>query len=457
MKLIEDIDSAISLSPDGKRLAFVRGSLSPAEDLLMIANADGTGEQKLVNHKSSTLYPSSRDLRSAWGPAWSPDGKTIVVGMRASETGAAERDLFAVNVNDGSENQFTTMRWSSIGQIAWLSDGSALIVAASEQSSPALHQIWHVSYNNGQARKITNDANNYIGISLTADSGAIATIQSEQLTNIWLEQMGEPASAKQISTNNRDGLAGLSWTPDGRIVYTSRSNGNPDVWIMNADGSQQKQLTSDAAIDDRPCVTADGRYILFHSNRMGMSHVWRMDMDGGNTQQLTSGSHEVRPRSTPDSQSVFFAADTSGQYNIWKVSIQGGQAVRLTEYVSFAPVISPDGKHFASIFLDEQSTPKRYKLGIFPVEGGVPVISFPLRASLPEYRWSADGRALIYIDSSGGGFNLWSQPADGSQPKQITDFKNDEIYTFDLSRDGRSIALARGNVIRDVVLINDIR
>src|SRR5207253_3821184 len=102
------------------------------------------------------------------------------------------------------------------------------------------------------------------------------------------------------------------WSSDVCSSDLTRSNGNPDVWIMNADGSDQKALTSDAAIDDRPCVTNDGRYILFHSNRTGMSHVWRMGLDGGNPQQLTNGSHEIRPRATPDSQWVYFAADTSG-------------------------------------------------------------------------------------------------------------------------------------------------
>src|SRR2546423_1548103 len=456
-KLIENIDSSISLSPDGKRLAFIRGTLNPAEDLLMIANSDGTGEQKLARHKASSLYPSSRELRSAWGPAWSPDGETIVIAVRALEEAGASRDLYAVSARDGSEKQFTNVSWYSIGQIAWLADGSGLIVAASDQTASGLHQIWHVSYPGGQTRKVTNDANNYIGISLTADSSSLATIQSEQLSNIWLEQSNDAGSAKQITTNNHDGLAGLSWTPDGRIVYTTRSNGNPDVWIMNGNGSDQKALTSDAAIDDRPWVTADGSYILFHSNRTGMSHVWRMGLDGGNPLQLTNGSHEIRPSTTPDSQWVYFAADTSGQYNIWKAPVGGGEAVRVTDYIATIPVVSPDGKRIACLFFDEHSQPQAFKIGIIPVEGGAPLISFSIHPALPEYRWSADSRSIIYIDSSGGGANLWSQPVDGSSPKQLTNFSTDQIYAFNLARDGRTIALVRGNVIRDVVLINSER
>src|SRR5712691_7686986 len=69
-----------------------------------------------------------------------------------------------------------------------------------------------------------------------------------------------------------------------------------------------------------------------------------------------------------------------------------------------------------------------------------------------ELRWTADGRALTYIDIRKGISNIWSQTLEGGSLKQLTDFKSEQIYHFDWSRDGRQLALARGTVTSDVVM-----
>src|SRR5205809_74569 len=76
-------------------------------------------------------------------------------------------------------------RWWRVERLAWLRDGSGLVFTAKEGiASPS--QIWHLSYPGGQARRITNDLHNYLGLSLTADSAALVTVQSEQVSNIWI-------------------------------------------------------------------------------------------------------------------------------------------------------------------------------------------------------------------------------------------------------------------------------
>jgi Tol biopolymer transport system component len=72
-------------------------------------------------------------------------------------------------------------------------------------------------------------------------------------------------------------------------------------------------------------------------------------------------------------------------------------------------------------------------------------------------RWSTDGRALTYIDNRGGVSNIWSQPLDGGKPAQLTDFKSDQILTFDWSRDGHRLACVRGLMSSDVILISDLK
>ena len=120
-------------------------------------------------------------------------------------------------------------------------------------------------------------------MSLTADSTALAAVQSNRLSNIWLAPNGDANRAVQIKSggSNLDGTSGLAWAPDGRIVYYSLASGTQDVWIMNGDGSGIKQLTIEAGANYGARVTPDGRYIVFTSQRGDVAKIWRMDLDGG--------------------------------------------------------------------------------------------------------------------------------------------------------------------------------
>jgi Tol biopolymer transport system component len=178
--------------------------------------------------------------------------------------------------------------------LEWLGDGSGLVVTASDQrNSPA--QIWFISYPDGEAQKVTNDLNGYSGLSLTADSSTLVTVRGNGLANIWTLTGNDTNTARQITSGNTEGALGLAWTPDGRLVYSSIVSGHWDIWIMQADGSNQKQLTFNAGSNRGPTVSTDGRYIVFVSDRTGTDHIWRMDMDGGNPKELTHADGDISP------------------------------------------------------------------------------------------------------------------------------------------------------------------
>src|SRR5262249_824993 len=103
------------------------------------------------------------------------------------------------------------------------------------------------------------------------------------------------------------------------------------------------------------------------------------------------------------------------------------------------------------------------RLAVIPFEGGVPLYTFTLPLSVSrgiynhDFHWSPDERAIDYIKTQGGVSNLWRQPLSGGVPKQLTDFKSALIWNFAWSRDGKQLALARGNQNRDAVLIADVK
>ncbi len=460
-RLASRVAGGVTYSPDGKQFAFVRHSF-PVDDesSMLIANSDGTQERVLASVKRPEFFASV----GGQIPAWSPNGKTIAAALGLFNASQTEMRGVEIQVADGTSKTISD-GWFLIRRIAWMTDKSSLLILGSDKLSGIYNQqIWSISHPNGQVRRITTDTNNYFGMSVAADSEALAAVQSSTLSNIWVVRNGDAGSAVQVRSggNNRDGMGSLAWTPDGRIIYYSLTSGTLDIWIMNADGSGQKRLTTDTERNFDASASPDGKYIVFTSERDDGQTLWRMNPDGSDKMQLVSSSVANRPTVTPDSRWVIYNSRTSGNWRLWKVPIDGGDAVQLTDYHSRNAHISPDGKMIACEYRADINTPWRY--AIIPFEGGAPVRVFDLpgrdRSDLlgrDRFRWSIDSRSLTYNDTRGGVGNIWSFPLDGSPPKQLTDFKTEVIYNFDLSADGRQLVLARGTTTSDVVLIKNFR
>jgi Tol biopolymer transport system component len=164
------------------------------------------------------------------------------------------------------------------------------------------------------------------------------------LAKLTEQDNGTNKMERQINvTNFIEGPASLYWTPDGRIVYMSEESGNADIWSMNGDGSDRKQLTTNPHSDAAAEVSPDGRYIVFISKRAGTESIWRMDVDGSNQMRLTSKGIERNPVFSADSKWVYFVAWETGRGTIWKVPVESGEATQVIADLSFNQIISPDG------------------------------------------------------------------------------------------------------------------
>jgi serine/threonine protein kinase/Tol biopolymer transport system component len=453
-RLLMNLDSAVEFSPDGRQIAFVRnlqGSDPLGETNLTVANADGTGERVVATRKSPAYFGHSLVQKIAW----SPDGKYIACpGGNADGPGGLRSELIAVSLKDGSERPLTKQKWFYIKQAAWLRDGSGLVILGRDQPT-AVSQVWHLSYPGGELRRLSNDFSSYDDVSVTADSSTIVTVQGDRLSNIWVAPDADAARARQIGDSRDDGFQGVTWTPDGRVVFTSKVGGNTNIWIMDADGSNRKRLTDSASIDAYPSVSADGRYVVFESDRGDGLSIWRVDIDGGTPFRLTEGNGAGYPYCSPDGRWVYYSAVGAGQNvrTLWRVPIEGGDPVRVLDKTGALMGISPDGKWLAYAYIDPQAKPQQ-GVAVIPAEGGTPVnlLDMPVDRLL---RWMPDGRALAYIDHRNQ--NVWAQPLDGGTPRQLTDFKTDQTFSFAWSRDGKLLALARGTQTSDVVMITDFK
>lgn len=449
-KILDRVFSAVAFSHDGKQFAFVRKNQDDVA--LMVANSDGTGQPRTIAvSKQPTGFSTS-------GPSWSPDGKRIACGL-FDGTGAGYATIVEVPVEGGDPKPIGSEKWASVGRVVWLPNGSGLIVTAQPESSSIGTQIWFLPYSGGPARRITNDLNAYgeVSLGLTSDAGTLATIQQVNSSSIWLTDANKDEGQAQriLKTNLPDAVA---WTPDGQLVYANRTGEHWDIWITNREGSATKQLTADAFIDQQPSVSGDGRYVVFQSNRSGSRNIWRIDIDGSNLKQLTEGSYDdASPVSSADGRYVIFMSRRSGTWTIWKVGMDGGSPAQLTDRPAQLPALSVDGKSIAYFHVDEQAN-NQPKLSIIPFEGGEPVTTINLRRTVQPiaFAWMPDGQAIAYLDSGSGILNVWSQPIDGGEPKQLTNFKTEFVTNFAISRDGK-IAAYRWSATRDIVLIKDFQ
>ncbi len=441
----------VTFSPDGRSLAYIRGEFG-RNLTLYVAETSGANERAVVRRNAPEVFGL---------PAWSPDGRTIACAYGSTEKFDGSSPALGVTtfqVSDGVERRVTEARWTDVRQLSWLPDGSGLVVSATEaELSPA--QIWTLSLPSGEMRRVTNDLNTYLGASVTADGSALVTVQTDRVPNVWVAPGGDAARARQITTGSGkfDGYYGLSWTADGRVVYASLAGGGWDIWVMNADGTGQKQLTAGARSNYGPSVSADGRYVVFVSNRAGGPfNIWRMDADGGNPLRLTSGRGENFPHVTPDGRWVVYATTGGAQEPaVWKVPIDGGEPVRLTNRPASWPFVSPDGKSFVCTYGDAPFTANR--LAVIPIDGGEPTRVYDIA---PTFRantvWLPDNRGIAYLDARTGTTNVWLQPLAGGRPVQLTSFNADNVAAFDWSRDNRLVA-TRSVETTSVVLIKDFR
>ena len=442
-RIAEDARGPVAFSPDGRSIAFVRES-SPA---IVVANADGSGPRV-----AATVKDDNRWIRVAF----SPDGtKLATVYFSAADS---LDHLSEVNIADGTERLLEPPVWDRLRGVHWLRDGTILVSGRDPETR--LSQIWLLDPRSGTRTRVTNDLQMYQGVSVAADEQYILSTQLTMLSNIWVAGTFNDRPVKiTADIGKNDGMSGVSFMPDGRILYTTRVKSDQDIWIMNGDGSGAKQLTFNARANFSPVATPDGRFIVFASTRDGNTSLWRMDPEGGNLTQITNDpGGESDPTVTADGKWVVFQhTDRSDIETIKKVSIDGGEILPISAKEAINPTVSPDGS-FVVCKYDFKRTGQT-QVAILPVGGGEPVKVFdsPVMARSRNIRFSPDGKSLIYVEGREQIDNLWSQPIDGGPPRQLTDFSEDRIFRFDISYPTGRFAFARGTDTSDVVLIRNFR
>ncbi|CAN5120135.1 hypothetical protein BH20ACI1_BH20ACI1_16610 [soil metagenome] len=433
--LLDEIDSPVSFSPDGKQMVYL--VVKESEEKLIIADTDGTNRKTIISRNRPQL------LSHDGHPSWSPDGRYIAF---ADGTNTGKRQMFVslYDTQNGTERNLTNEPFYDINQIGWMADGNSLI-AITRQDGENLRRLYRVGFPNGETVRLTDDFYDYAGISFARTENKFITVAAEDEAQIWTFDT-KTNQTQQVSYGKNDSQ-GLAWSGGGQIVFGSHINNSWDLMMMNADGSNLRQLTNDAAFDTDPSASNDGKFIVFTSNRAGIYNLWRMNLETNEMMRLTNGTGEYYPQISPDNNWAVYHRTSPGEsIAVWKISTAGGAPVQISTKPTTRADISPDGKLIASTY--RESSESAFSIGIYDFDGGKNLkLLKPLsgaRLFIP-LRWSPDGKAVVYVVSKDGVDNLWNQPIDEKNaPRQLTNFTSNRIYGFDFAPDNSKIAVARG-------------
>ena len=207
------------------------------------------------------------------------------------------------------------------------------------------------------------------------DRGQDFEISLVSITQDLLDIQGD---ILKLTDNEFDDLQ-PTWSPDGRqIAFYSQRGIYSDIYVINADGTDENQLTENLSNDKDPAWSPDGSLIAFVSNRDNDNEIYVMKPDGSDQRALTDNdSNEWSPAWSPDGNQIAFITDRNGQQDLYLMDSEGGNARRLTDDSypwNDDPAWSTDGKLIAFrsnrndqvdiyiINVDESSIPQQLTL-----------------------------------------------------------------------------------------------
>ena len=435
-KILSDLalGTDFSISPDGRQIAYAFDWRQ-----VIVADIETGNKQIIVDWDGIKRYVRSK------AAAWSSDGSRLIFSGGEIKDNNANFQLLEINLKTKELRQIPISEKFSVWQIEWLPDDSGLVVTHG-------NEIWFVNHHTGETRRISRENDNFDDLRISDDGKTIVATQRLGQFHIWTAPADDIEKRRQITIGAAamHGVGGLAQMPDGRILYTSTESGATDIWMLNADGGDRKQLTNSESEPGSfaPQPTKDGRYIVFRSHRSGLYQVWRMDADGKNPVQLSTAvesyDHSLSPED--DVYYISFLADEQ-KYQIYKVPVEGGEPVRLDElYSESAPQFSPDGKWI--LFFGGKTKDEKPRNAIVERTTSKIIRYFDIFG-----RWSPDSKSIIFKKNDGK--ELWRQPIDGSAAEKIYDFHPLRIAQFNFSADGKRIVFSLGNSTSEVVMIQN--
>ncbi len=411
-------ESAPAFSPDGNQIAFAWNGEQGNNYDIYVKLVDAGTPLRLTNNPAAEFIP-----------AWSPDGRYVAF-VRYAREGSG---IFMIPALGGAERQLLSAATSGLGggfasSLAWSPDGKQLVFAASETEQTPMG-LFKLSLETLEKQRLTfaraDSAGDY-DAAFSPDGTLLAFLAARTNTSNIGEIYLVPAAGgepRQLTSDNKF-IGGLAWSADGReIIFSSDRVGTRSLWRIPLTGGQPERVAGgDNAVD--LAVARQGQRLAF-TQQVADTSIWRVELTNAMTRRgapvklIASTRLDDSQQYSPDGTLLVFGSNRSGHEELWLCNSDGSNQTQLTNFNGppvGSPHWSPDGKQIA-FDCSREGTRDIFVIG---VNGGKPRRLTPEPSDEVRPSWSRDGKWIYYGSNHLGSWQVWKAPAEGGVAVQVT-------------------------------------